>query len=94
MAAYLIARIEVTDPARYVDYASQTVDVASKYGGKFLVKGGRMTRPESDGPERCAVIEFPDRAAAEAFYASPEYAAILPIALEASRRDVVIVDGV
>ena len=93
MPAYLIARITVTDPDAYVAYSSQTAALAEKFGGRFLVKGGAMTRLEGQGPDRHVVVEFPDRAAAEAWYASPEYRAILPIALRASRRDLVIVDG-
>jgi uncharacterized protein (DUF1330 family) len=93
MAAYIIARIEVTDPADYASYAAQTVALAERFGGRFLVKGGPMTQLEGAGPARHVVVEFPDRASAEAWYASPEYRAILPIALRASRRDLVIVEG-
>ena len=93
MAAYMIARITVTDPADYATYAAQTVALAERFGGRFLVKGGAMTQLEGAGPDRHVVVAFPDRAAAEAWYASPEYQAILPIALRASQRDLVIVDG-
>lgn len=96
MPAYLIARVTVTDPDAYVAYSSQTAALAERFGGRFLVKGGAMTRLEGDAPgapDRHVVVEFPDRAAAEAWYASPEYQAILPIAQGASTRDLVIVDG-
>lgn len=93
MAAYVIARIEVTDPEDYAVYARETVALAEAFGGRFLVKGGAMTQLEGSGPDRHVVIEFPDRAAAEAFYAAPGYRAVLPIALRSARRDLVIVDG-
>lgn len=93
MTAYIIARIEVTDPEEYKAYAGQTVALAERFGGRFLVKGGPMLQLEGSGPERHVVIAFPDRAAAESFYHSEEYSRILPIALRASRRDLVIVDG-
>lgn len=94
MAAYLIARIEVTDPEAYAGYAAQTVALAERFGGRFLVKGGPMLQLEGEGPARHVVIAFPDRAAALAFYESPEYRAILPAALRSSRRDLVLVEGV
>jgi uncharacterized protein (DUF1330 family) len=94
MAAYMIARIEVTEPDDYATYARQTASLAERFGGRFLVKGGPMTQLEGEGPSRHVVVEFPDRASAEAWYASAEYQAILPIALRASRRDLVIVEGV
>ena len=94
MTVYIIARIEVTDPEDYKTYASQTVAQAEKAGGTFLVKGGPMTQVEGSGPDRHVVISFPTREQALAWYHSPEYQAILPIALRSSTRDLVIVDGI
>lgn len=94
MSAYIIARIEVTDAEAYVKYASQTVAMAEKFGGEFLVKAGAMKQIEGTGPQRHVVIRFDDMAAAEAFYHSDEYAEILPLALGASQRDLVMVEGV
>lgn len=93
MAAYMIARIEVTNLENYLKYASQTVGIAEKFGGKFLVKAGQMEQLEGSGPQRHVVIEFPDMDAARTFYHSPEYAEILPIALANSTRDAVLVEG-
>ncbi|MBN9886556.1 DUF1330 domain-containing protein [Salipiger abyssi] len=94
MTAYLIARIEVTDPEDYATYAAQTVALAEKAGGRFLVKGGPQSFVEGEGPGRHVVIAFPDAATARAWYDSPDYQAILPIALRASTRDIVIVEGI
>jgi uncharacterized protein (DUF1330 family) len=93
MAAFMIARIEVTNLEGYMKYASQTVACAEKFGGKFLVKGGPMEQLEGSGPDRHVVIEFKDMAAAKAFYTSDEYQKILPIALANSKRDAVLVQG-
>ncbi|OZB13335.1 MAG: hypothetical protein B7X55_13075 [Rhodobacterales bacterium 34-62-10] len=94
MTAYIIARIQVTDLEDYKTYASQTVAQAEQAGGTFLVKGGPMTQVEGTGPDRHVVISFPTREQALAWYHSPEYQAILPIALRSSTRDLVIVDGI
>jgi uncharacterized protein (DUF1330 family) len=42
---------------------------------------------------RKVVIEFPSRAAAEAWYHGPEYQAILPHRLANSEGHIVLVDG-
>ncbi len=94
MPAYIIASIEVTDPDDYMTYARQTVALAEKWGGRFLVKGGNPETVEGTTASRQVVIEFPDRATAKAWYNSDEYREILPIALRASKRDIAIVDGV
>ncbi|QGX98595.1 DUF1330 domain-containing protein [Roseovarius faecimaris] len=93
MSAYLIARINVTDPEDYQIYASQTVALAEKAGGRFLVKGGAQTQVEGLCPDRHVIIEFPNRQMAIDWYNSPAYQRILPIALSSSERDIVIVDG-
>ncbi|KRS14214.1 hypothetical protein XM53_00260 [Roseovarius atlanticus] len=94
MAAYLIARINVTDPEDYKAYASQTVALAEQFGGRFLAKGGPQTQVEGISPERHVIIEFPDHQAALDWYNSDAYQRILPIATSSSERDIVIVDGV
>ncbi len=66
MSAYIIARINVTDPDRYPDYTAETPALIAKHGGRFVVRGGEPATLE--GPEedrRIGVIAFPDRAAAE-----------------------------
>ena len=93
MTAYVIARINVTDPEDYQTYASQTVALAEKSGGRFLVKGGRQTQVEGNGPDRHVIIEFPDYDTALNWYNSDAYQRILPIALSSSERDIVVVDG-
>ncbi|EIE48743.1 hypothetical protein AL036_19220 [Salipiger aestuarii] len=93
MPAYIIARIDVTDPEDYAAYARQTVALAESFGGRFLVKGGAQTVVEGDASARQVVVEFPDVETARAWYDSPGYQAILPIALRASKRDLVIVEG-
>ena len=90
----MIARIDVTDPEEYAIYAGQTVALAEKFGGRYLVKGGPQQVVEGTAPTRHVIVEFPSRAAAERWFTSPEYQRILPIALRASTRDVVIVEGV
>jgi uncharacterized protein (DUF1330 family) len=42
MAAYLIGDIEVTDAAVYEDYRKQVAATVQKYGGRFVVRGGKV----------------------------------------------------
>jgi hypothetical protein len=52
------------------------------FGAKFLVRGGAFTTVEGEMPfERIAVLEFPPRGAADAWYQSDAYQAVLPIRL-------------
>jgi uncharacterized protein (DUF1330 family) len=92
--AYLIARIDVSDPARYRKYADATPGIAARFGGRFIARGGRYDAKEGPARARNAIIEFPDYTSALGFYDDPEYRAVLPHALAASEREIVIVEGV
>jgi uncharacterized protein (DUF1330 family) len=94
VAAYIIAEIEVTDPATYATYRAQTPGLVERHGGRFLVRGGAAETLEGAGPPgRLVVLEFPDLATARRFYESPEYQAIIGIRQQAARSRVVLVEG-
>jgi uncharacterized protein (DUF1330 family) len=65
-----------------------------KYGGKYLVRGGNSTQVEgTEQGNRKVVIEFASREAAETWYNSPEYQAIVPHRKANSVGHIAIVDG-
>ena len=75
MPAYFIARITVNDPQAYERYKTAAYDSIVKAGGRYLVRGGETTAVEGTGdPRRLVVLEFPDRATAEAWWNGPDYA--------------------
>jgi uncharacterized protein (DUF1330 family) len=92
--AYLIARIDVTDPEEYGKYTAVTAGIAARHGGRFIARGGRYEAKEGRARARNAIIEFPDYPSALAFYDDPAYRKVLPHALKGSEREIVIVEGV
>jgi uncharacterized protein (DUF1330 family) len=94
MSAYAIAEIEVVDPAAYEDYRKQVLAVITKYGGKFLVRGGKVD-PKEGGwtPKRIVVVEFPSLAQAQKWYDSPEYAPLVKLRQKASKGKLILVEG-
>ena len=94
MSAYVIGEIEVTDPAGYEEYRKQVLAVVTKYGGKFIVRGGKIDAKEGGwAPKRIVLVEFPSLAQAQKWYDSPEYAPLLAMRLKASKANLVIVEG-
>jgi uncharacterized protein (DUF1330 family) len=94
MSAYVIAEIDITDPAAYEDYRKQVPGVIAKYGGRYVVRGGKVESLEGGwSPKRIAVVEFPSMEQALKFYRSPEYAPLIAIRQKASRGKLVIVEG-
>ena len=59
MAAYVVAEVEVTDPAVYEEYRKLVPSTIAKYGGKYLVRGGAVDVKEGGWqPKRLVVLEF------------------------------------
>ena len=94
MAAYLIAEITVTDPTAYADYRSQVPATVEKYGGRFLVRGGKAQLVEGEGTlGRLVIIEFENMDRLKAWYDSEEYRAPKALRMRASTGRLLFVEG-
>ncbi len=71
---YWVVSGEVTDPEGYKAYIAANATALTKYGARFLVRGGRSEVVEGRGYSRTVVVEFKDFDTASACYRSPEYA--------------------
>jgi uncharacterized protein (DUF1330 family) len=95
MAAYAIADLEVTDPARFAEYRQRVPETLAAYGGRFLVRGGAHEVVEGSWhPRRLVVLEFPSLTQARRWYDSEEYREPRAMRLAASDGNLVLVDGV
>ena len=94
MPAYWIARVNVTDPETYGEYAKRAGPAIEQHGGRFLARGGRHVNFEGEDYARNVVVEFPTLQAAEECYNSTAYKEALDFALRAAVRNVCIVEGV
>ncbi len=94
MAAYVIADIEVTDPAAFEEYRQKVAPLVAKYGGKYLVRGGPTETVEGDWvPKRPVVLEFENMDRAKDFYHGEEYRPVMAIRTKATVSKLVIVEG-
>jgi uncharacterized protein (DUF1330 family) len=94
MPGYLIAHIEVTDPAGFDQYRQKVSSVIAQFGGRYLVRGGEVRALEGNPPDRrLVVVEFPSMEAAQRFYDSPEYRPLLKIRLASTKSDLVLAAG-
>jgi uncharacterized protein (DUF1330 family) len=95
MSAYVIADIEITDPTTYEEYRKQVPAVIAKYGGRYIVRGGKVEPLEGGwSPKRLAVLEFPTLEQALKWYRSPEYAPLIKLRQKTSRGRIVLVEGI
>ena len=91
--AYWVAHVDVDDPATYENYKAANAVAFSKYGAKFIVRGGKQAIREGQSRARTVVLEFQDYDTAMACYNSPEYQKALAIRKYISTGDLVIVEG-
>lgn len=92
---YVIAQITVTDPQTYPDYVRQVEPIVAKFGGEFLVRGGKAESFEGTPPgDRNVVIRFPSFEAAHNWYHSDDYAAAKALRMSVSTSVQTIVEGV
>ena len=95
MAAYVIANVEVTDPAGFEDYRKRVPATIAAYGGRYLVRGGPTeTREGSWSPNRLIVLEFESLARARAWLDSPEYRPLIALRQRTANTDLVLAEGV
>lgn len=94
MTAYVIARVNVTDPEKYEAYKALAPGAIAAHGGRYLVRGGPMQTLEGE-PEsrRVVVLEFPTVEAAETFYHSAEYGAAREKRRGAADLQLILVEG-
>ena len=95
MSAYFIVDIDIRDAAGLEEYRKQIPATLTKYGGRFIVRGGRFERVEGNWlPKRLVLLEFPSIERAKQWYDSEEYRPLKEMRLKASDSNIVLVDGV
>lgn len=90
---YWIAQVDVSDLGPYKKYSDALDDSLKKYGGRFLVRGGKSEAVEGTLRSRHVVIEFPDYKTALDCWNSPEYRKALAIRAPITTADIVVIEG-
>lgn len=93
--AYFVFEVTITDREGFAPYAAKVEDTIVAFGGRRVVMGGKIRPVEGEAPKGVIVVlAFPDMTAAEAWYASPAYQAILGYRLAAATGNAWLVEGV
>jgi uncharacterized protein (DUF1330 family) len=74
MPAYVIAMLEVTDPAAYERYKAASPPTISAAGGRYVARAAEVAALEGahDG-RRVVILEFPSIQAAKGWYDDEAY---------------------
>jgi uncharacterized protein (DUF1330 family) len=90
---YWIARVDVHSDEGYKPYAAANPAIFKKFGGRYVVRGGKFDAVEGTSRSRNVVIEFDSYEQALACYNSPEYQANIKIRQAHSVGDIMIIEG-
>lgn len=90
---YWIARVDVRNADAYKNYVAANGAAFAKFGGRFLVRGGRFETFSGTSRSRNVVIEFPSYDAALACWHSPEYQAAKAKQEGGADMDTIVIEG-
>jgi uncharacterized protein (DUF1330 family) len=90
---YWVARVDVMDEQGFKPYADANAAIFKKFGGRYVVRGGKFDGMEGTSRSRNVVIEFNDYATAMACYRSPEYQENIKRRLPHSTVDLIVIEG-
>lgn len=95
MPAYAIGLLEDLHVGPDIlSYLARIDATLQAFEGRFRVHGTRPELVEGSFAGDCVVIGFPSMAQARAWYASPAYAALIPLRTQHSRSTVFFLEGV
>ena len=95
MSAYIVVEVEVHDPERYEKYKAMVPPSFAEYGGRFLVRGGRVETLEGDwSPQRFVMVEFPSVEKAKAWWDSSAYAEAKALRQATAKTQMIVVEGI
>jgi len=95
VAAYVIVEIDILDPERYEEYKKLAGATVEKYGGKYIVRGGKTEVLEGDWqPKRIVVLEFESMQRAKDWLKCEEYREPRKMRHRTAKTNMILVEGV
>ena len=94
MPGYLVVSLDVKDADMFAKYTAEMPALLHRWGGEFVVRGGKLQSLEGDAPKpRLVIVKFPSVDDARKFYDSAEYEPLKRIRHAAAQSNVLLVEG-
>jgi uncharacterized protein (DUF1330 family) len=95
MPAYVIVDIDIIDSRGYEEYKKLAGATVEKYGGKYIVRGGRTEVVEGDwNPKRIVILQFDSVERAKQWLHSEEYREPRKMRHRTARANMILLEGV
>jgi len=94
MSVYMVVEIEVLNAALYAKYVENVAAIVTKYGGRYLVRGGAVTSLAGGwNPERIIIVEFPSPEEVRRWLSSPECQELAPLREASTLSRAILLEG-
>jgi uncharacterized protein (DUF1330 family) len=93
MAGYFVANYTITNQAGYMEYLAAVGPILAAHGSEGIVLDRDSVLLEGSAGQVTVVLRFATKAAAEAWYESPEYQAISHLRTDNTEGIAVIAEG-
>jgi len=91
---YIIVRVSILDSNLFKQYPPLSAEVMNKYGGKYIIRGGKTDVLEGEWPvDRTTVVEFESFERAKKCYESVEYSKAIKIRQNSTKSDLILIEG-
>jgi uncharacterized protein (DUF1330 family) len=93
MVAYVIGEAEILKPEEMGNYGAMVAAAVDKFGGRYLARGSVPEVLEGAPGHKFLLIEFRDKQTAQAWFASPEYAAAKKLRIGKTNLRLLLIEG-
>ena len=93
---FLLVDVDIHNIDEYKKYLEKVKPMVEKFGGKYLIKGGKIDAKETDlwKPKRIVLVKFPNKSSALRWYNSEEYRALKHLRLNNASSNILFIEGV
>ncbi len=92
---FVLFQLQIDDAVGYREYeAADHIGMLKKFDGTFIGADAAAEVLEGQWPYRTALVEFPSKELAHAWFESEEYRAVAELRHRSAKSNVVIISGV
>jgi uncharacterized protein (DUF1330 family) len=91
--AYVIAEVEITDPAGFQDYVAKAVPTLGQYNARLVARSKAHSKEGTAPVGEIVVVAFDSLADAEEWYASQSYGEAIPLRQRSANTRLFIIEG-
>lgn len=91
--AYVIAEVEVTDPAVFQEYLAQAIPSLAPYNARLIVRGRPEAKEGAPSAGEIVIVVFNSLADAREWYDTPGYGAAIKLRQRSANTRLLIVEG-